>query len=195
MYRLFFALFTTMMLSEEELRFTLVFKQGRDTSCGVAVTASLLNTYWNIPMTESDLYQNFFFDQVQDGTVSYMVSFLNIANCLRSQGIHSQAYKMDWDALEDSLAKGYAPVLIHYEKPYPHFALVVHIESNYAFVADPARGFSLVDKREFIKNYSGNALLTASRTLSKETKLLEQAISGGRERLARLQNLARRRRF
>jgi hypothetical protein len=45
MDRFLFTLLATMVISEEDLRFTHVYKQGDDTSCGVAVTASLLNTY------------------------------------------------------------------------------------------------------------------------------------------------------
>jgi predicted double-glycine peptidase len=63
MARFLFTLLATMMLSEEDLRFTHVYKQGYDTSCGVAVIASLLNTYWNIPIAEADLYQSLILDQ------------------------------------------------------------------------------------------------------------------------------------
>jgi hypothetical protein len=55
MTRFLFTLLSTMLISEEELRFTYAQKQGYDTSCGITVTASLLNTYWNTPVNESDL--------------------------------------------------------------------------------------------------------------------------------------------
>jgi predicted double-glycine peptidase len=194
MGRFLFTLLTTMMLSEEDLRFTHVYKQGYDTSCGVAVTASLLNTYWSIPIAEADLYQSLILDQTSEDeeAVTYTVNLLIIAEYLKTQGIQSRSYKMDWETLEDSLKKGYGPVLVHYEKPDPHFALLLHMEGGYAFVADPARGFGLVDRRWFMQNYSGNALLTASRDASKDTEALERVVSGGRERLTRLQGLARR---
>ena len=53
---MFFAL-SALMISGEELRFSHVYKQGYDSSCGIAVTAALLNNYWQIPAAESDLYQ------------------------------------------------------------------------------------------------------------------------------------------
>jgi ABC-type bacteriocin/lantibiotic exporter with double-glycine peptidase domain len=184
-----------MLLTEEDLRFTYVYKQGYDTSCGVAVTATLLNTYWNIPITEEDLYQSLILDQTDEDTVTYTVSLYTIAEYLKTWGIQSRPYKMDLETLDDSLKKGYAPVLIHYEKPVPHFALLVHMEAGYAFVADPARGFGLVDTQQFMKNYSGNTLLTASREASKDTTALETVITGGKKRLNQLQGLARRRRL
>jgi predicted double-glycine peptidase len=192
MGRFLFTLLSTMLLSEENLRFAYVYKQGYDTSCGVAVTASLLNTYWNIPIAEADLYQDLILDQATEDADVYTVSFLSIAEYLKTQGIQSRSYKMDWETLEDTLKKGYAPVLIHYEKPDPHFALLTHVEGGCAFIADPARGFGLMDRRWFMKNYSGNAMLTASRTASKDAEALETVISGGKERLNRLQGLARR---
>jgi predicted double-glycine peptidase len=162
MGRFLFTLLATMVISEEELRFTHVYKQGYDTSCGVAATAALLNTYWNIPITEADLYQSLILDNTSENAAAYTVNLLTIAEYLKTKSIQSRAYKMDWPTLEDTLAKGYAPVLIHYEKPNPHFVLLTHIESGYAFAADPAQGFGLIDKQTFIKQYSGNALLTAS---------------------------------
>jgi ABC-type bacteriocin/lantibiotic exporter with double-glycine peptidase domain len=194
MGRLLFTLLATMLFSEEDLRFTHIYKQGYDTSCGVAVTASLLNTYWHIPISEADLYQDLILDQAQEEAATYTVSMRAIGEYLKTQGIQSRAYKMDWETLEDSLSKGYGPILIHYEKPDPHFALLVHVEGWYGFVGDPARGFVLVDKGEFMKHYSGNVLLTASREASKDTGAVEGVIARGRERLTRLQGLARRRR-
>jgi ABC-type bacteriocin/lantibiotic exporter with double-glycine peptidase domain len=188
MGRFLFTLLATMVLSEEDIRFTPIYKQGYDTSCGVAVTASLLNNYWNIPITEMELYQAL----IPEQAAAYTVSLLTIADYLKTQSIQTRAYKMDWETLEDTLKKGYAPILIHYDKPTPHFALLTYIEAGYAFVADPARGFGLVDHQWFMKNYTENALLTASREASKDTKALETVIAGGKERLNRLQGLARR---
>jgi predicted double-glycine peptidase len=192
MSRFLFTLFAMMVMSEEELRFTPVYKQGYDTSCGVAVTASLLNTYWNIPVTEADLFQSLILDQVAEDAAGYTVSLFAVAEYLKTQGIQSRAYSMDWETLEDTLKKGYGPVLIHYEKPKPHFAILTHMEGGYAFVADPARGFGLVDRRWFMQNYSGNALLTASRTAVKDTAALETVNADGKEKRNRLEGLARR---
>ena len=103
MTRFLFTLLSTMLLSEEDLRFTPIYKQGYDTSCGVAVTASLLNTYWNIPVTETDLYKDLILDQAAEGADGYTVSLFAIAEYLKTQGIQSRAYQMDWETLEDTL--------------------------------------------------------------------------------------------
>jgi ABC-type bacteriocin/lantibiotic exporter with double-glycine peptidase domain len=162
-----FSLLTTALLSEEELRFAYNSKQGVDTSCGIAATASLLNQYWNIPVSEADLYQGMIFNNAHEGDANYSISFKTIIDCLSQYGVAARAYKMDWEGLRNALAKGYAPILIHYDKPNPHFALLLHIEEDFAFAADPAKGFEFVGRKEFERNYSGNALLAASHRVKK----------------------------
>jgi predicted double-glycine peptidase len=189
-----FTLLTTMLLSEEEARFSYVYKQGYDTSCGIAVTASMLHTYWNIPVQEPDLYQEMILDRLETEDVTYTISFLDIMDSLKRYTVQSRAYKMDWDALVDSLEKGYSPIIINYENPKPHFALLLHIENGYAFVADPARGFELVDSTVFNRNYSGNAILTASQAVSKNSALIQTITADEKNRLDTLQRTAKMRR-
>jgi ABC-type bacteriocin/lantibiotic exporter with double-glycine peptidase domain len=179
-----------MLISEEELRFAHNYKQGYDTSCGIAVTASLLTKYWNIPVTEADLYQELIVDRISDEQVNYTVSLLAIADCLKQYQIQGRAYRMEWETLDDSLKKGFTPIIIHYEEPNPHFALLLHLEPQYALVADPAVGINLVAKKTFTKHYSGNALLTASRTAVKSSEYIKTVTSDETKRLGRLQSLA-----
>jgi predicted double-glycine peptidase len=190
---LFFVL-SSLLISEEELRFTHVYKQGYDSSCGIAVTAALLNHYWNIPISEADLYQTMILDRVSEDATTYTISFLSMMDYLQHQQIAAKAYTMDWDTLHDTLAKGFAPIVINYDKPKPHFALLLHLESDYAFVADPAQGFGIVDKPTFERQYSGNALLTASRNAQKNTAYIQHITTATQKRLATLQDLAKLRR-
>ena len=142
MTRFLFTLLSAALISEEELRFTPVYKQGYDTSCGIAVAASLLSAYWTV--NENNLYTAMILDRIGDGTGNYTVSFSTIAESLQKYGIQSRAYAMNWQELSDILAKGYTPVIVYYAKPNPHFVLLLHIEDEYAFAADPAQGFGLV---------------------------------------------------
>jgi predicted double-glycine peptidase len=190
---LFLAL-TQLMISEEELRFTNIYKKGYDISCGTAATASLLNYYWNMHIAESDLYQTMILARVKESSDTYTISFLDIMQYVQAHGIAGRAYKMDWAELVDTLKKNYAPILINYDKPQPHFALLLHLENGFAFVADPAKGFEIVDKPAFEKNYSGNALLTASRTAAKDTERISRITTEETVRLETMQGLAHSRR-
>ena len=68
-------------------------------------------------------------------------------------------YRMNWDELAQALAGGFAPLIVHYDRPSGHFALLLHIEGDFAFVADPSYGLALVDRATFLRRFSGNALL------------------------------------
>jgi predicted double-glycine peptidase len=183
-------LLLSLVTPEESLRFEYAYKQGFDTSCGVAVTASLLNYYWNTPITEETLYRDMILDNIKEDSDNYTVNFLNISNYIQKHEVQSRSYKMDWDELGDTLQKNYAPVVINYAKPDPHFALLLNMRDGYAFVADPARGFEFVDKKTFEKNYSGYAMLTASAKIQKNTARVQEIAAKEEKRLDRLQNLA-----
>jgi predicted double-glycine peptidase len=178
-------------MSEEEIRFTPIYKQGFDTSCGIAVSASLLNIYWNISVNEEDLYKNMINLDTIDAMGNYTVSMKTIMDGLLMYGVQSRAYSMDWETLDDTLKKGYSPIVVHLEKPRPHFVLLLNINDEYAFSADPARGYGLVKKTEFLQNYSGNALLTASREVVKNEQVIEKSVKEAQLKLEKLKKLAR----
>jgi predicted double-glycine peptidase len=195
MSRFMFILLASVLVSEEELRFIPVFKQGYDTSCGISATATLLNTYWGVPISEAAMYQDMIIERVSEEDANYTISMLTIMEYLKKHDIASQAYRMDWDTLLDTLHKGYSPIVVHYKEPRPHFALLLGIEKNYAIVADPAFGMQLVNLGVFTRNYSGNALLTASRSLSKNTGYIQGVVGNETARLVSLEKLAKTRRF
>lgn len=187
-----FLILSTMVIPQEEMRFTHVFKQNFDTSCGISTTATLLNKYWNISVFGDEMYQEIL-DRLEDGDIDYTINFLTIAEFLLRHSIQSRAFKMDWDQLVNNLAQGFGPIIVHYNRPLPHFALLLHIEDDYAFVADPARGYEAIDRKTFLQRYSGNVLLAASRVHQKDEVYLQQVISEKRTQINRLQQLARRR--
>jgi hypothetical protein len=71
------------------------------------------------------------FDTAQAGDITYSISFQTMMNYLNQYGIASRGYKMNWKTLKDTLEKDYAPIIINYDKPTPHFALLLHIGDGY----------------------------------------------------------------
>jgi predicted double-glycine peptidase len=195
MGRFMFALLAAALVSEEELRFVPVYKQGYDTSCGISATATLLNVYWGVPVEEADMYQDMILDRFSPKDANYTISMLAIMEYLQKHAVASRAYRMDWDTLADTIQKGYAPVVVHYQEPRPHFALLLGMEKSYALVADPAFGIQWVNSVRFNRNYSGNALLAASRSLSKKTGYIQGVVDHETKRLDALEKLAAQRRF
>lgn len=188
MKSLFILFFPLLFNSAEDLRFRYSFKQGQDNSCGVAVTASLLNMYWNIPVLEEALYQ----DMIYNNEPNYLVSFLTISESLRKYGVASRSYQMSWETLVDTLDKNFAPIVINYDKPLPHFVLLLHFQDNFAYVADPSSGFAFIPKDDFEKNYSGFTLITASNNRQKNTEFIKQAIALESKRFGNLRSISSR---
>jgi len=186
-----FWLLTNVVIPQEDIRFTHTFKQGFDTSCGISTTATLLNKYWNIPIPQSETYQEMILSKIDDDAGTYTISLATISDYLRGHNIQSRAYRMDWDELRDTLEKDFRPIIVHYQSPTIHFALLLHIEGDYAFVADPSRGFELIDRWTFTKHFSGNVMLTASRVHQRNNEYIAQIISEKQNRLNRLQRVAR----
>jgi predicted double-glycine peptidase len=137
------------------------------------------------------MYQTIIITRIDDDTLNYTISFAAISDYLSTHNIQSRAYRMDWDELRDALVKDFRPIIIHYQVPMAHFALLLHIERDYAFVADPARGFELVDRWTFMKRFSGNVILTASRVHQRNNKYISEVIAEKQNRLNRLQRVAR----
>jgi len=189
MSRLLFIILTT-VTPHEDMRFEHVFRQGFETSCGMAVTASLLNKYWGVDVT----YQNVFLAMtadLPDDADAFRTNFADIGEYMRSHGIATQGFRMeDWDTLAETLAAGFSPMIIHYDEPDGHFALLLHVERDFAFVADPAFGLSLVDRATFLRRFSGNVLLAASPTRTVDSARVEEAVGEQQRMLGRLRRLA-----
>ncbi|MFH2113427.1 MAG: cysteine peptidase family C39 domain-containing protein [Spirochaetota bacterium] len=173
---------------KENLRFIYVMEQGMDASCGMATVASALSLYWQVPVQEAELLAGLV---GQDGTVDGQsdgtVNLASMAEAFEASGVSARAFRLDWDGLEDILARGYAPLVVHYDRPDPHFALLLGISGDMAVLADPARGLDTLGRAGFDKRYSGVAMALASRSLRPDTQLLEAAIQAATGRRAMLE--------
>ena len=82
---------------------------------------------------------------------------------------------MNFDELKKVTEK-FPPVLIHYDKPHNHFALVLCIIENDVVVADPLEGIELIQYHKFLNRWSGIVLITDAKSLKRKNDVLEQAI-------------------
>lgn len=72
--------------------------------------------------------------------------------------------------------KKYFPVIVHYNNPEDHFALLLSADTNNVITADPARGLELLSSDQFLSRWSNIILLTASQEREINTELVNQAI-------------------
>jgi hypothetical protein len=182
---------------KEGLRFSYVMEQGLDASCGMATVASALSLYWQVPVLEVELFAGLF---PQEGALKQegvrkeesdgRVSLASMAAAFEARAVSARAFRLDWDGLEDILGKGYAPLVVHYDRPDPHFALLLGISQGIAVLADPARGLETLGRADFEKRYSGVALALASRSRQKNLDRLEAALRVAAGRRALLEKAA-----
>ena len=144
-----------------------------DASCGLATVASALSLYWHVPVSESELLVELFpplsgLDEKHDGTLS----LASMAVAFQGRAVSAKAFRLDWTGLEETLLLGYAPLVVHYDRPEPHFALLLSISDGIAVLADPARGLETLSKTGFERRYSGVAMALASPSMHTDVELL-----------------------
>ncbi len=166
---------------KERLRFEHSYEQGFDSSCGLSALACLMSLYWNAETDEEALAESVF-GAKEAG--DYTVSFADLVRLLEKAGFAAAAYRLDYAGLVDAAAR-YAPILVHYDKPEPHFALVLHADASGLVTADPAEGTRLLDRAAFEARWSGAALFARSPGRGPDSGALREAAdrAAGRARL------------
>jgi len=176
--------------SKESLRFQYTMEQGFDTSCGMSVVATALDRYWGMPTDEVELIEITIGEKLQDR--DYTVSLADMAKAFESRGVAARAFKLDWEGLQSLVAKGYAPVVVHYAEPEKHFALLLGFKDGRAITVDPARGLESLSRESFEARYSGAAMALASKTLKPEAALVADAVATAGKKQSRLEESAAR---
>lgn len=146
---------------KEALRFAFIGEQRGDTSCGLAALAALIGIYRGEAMDElrlaglaSELAG------ADEGGVPLDLSLL--LTLARRLGFPAEAFRLDYPRLREAAAL-YAPILVHYDRPRGHFALVLSAGRDLVVAADPARGLEALSARRFMARWSGAVLVVAKR--------------------------------
>jgi len=159
-------------VDRESLRFAYSTEQGFDTSCGLTALSCLMDRYWSVPSDEVSLARDFLAERIAGGDLT--VSFADMAAILKAKGFSCKAYQMTFDQLEKAVA-GYAPVIVHYDKPEGHFALVLAVRDGSVLTADPAEGTISKGQATFESLWSGNVMLAALPGRAVNLELIEEA--------------------
>lgn len=167
-------LLLNMVTPKEDLRFQYVNEQQYDTSCGYSTVASLLSLYWNIDVSEEGIVNKYIYEKIENQ--DYETSLADLSQILNDYAIANKAYKMEYSQLID-VNKKYFPVIVHYNEPDGHFALVLGIKGDNIITADPARGVEILSTEQFLDRWSNIVLLSASKEMEINKDLAEKGIS------------------
>jgi len=176
-------------IDRESLRFIHSSEQGYDTSCGLTTLACLIDRYWGIPADERSLAETYLADKL--AVENLTISFADMALILNAKGFVWKAYRMSFDQLERAAA-ACAPMIIHYDKPEGHFALLISARDGELVIGDPAEGTTLRGRKYFESRWSGAVLAVVKPDGTLNEKALEAATLWAQGRSALLDKSARR---
>ncbi len=138
-----------------------VVMQDYDYSCGAAALATLLNYYFEDPVSERTILRDIvnhldkaaFDTRKEDG-----LSLLDLQQYAERQGYQAAGVRLSIT----ELAKLKGPVLVYLEQPdFRHFAVYRGMRENRVFLADPARGNVRQPVDRFVQEWPGIALVLA----------------------------------
>lgn len=153
-----------------ELRFSNIDQQASEFSCGVAVLATLFTYYYDIPVKEEDITDEFFKKMIEE---KRGISFLDMKRFAKSKGFEASGYKMNFAGLMEMLKTLTIPIIVHTRsvvqgRESPHFTLLMGMVDDYFILNDTAFGNILISIDDFLSKWTGYALIISQVKDSKD---------------------------
>jgi predicted double-glycine peptidase len=161
--------------------------QSTFSDCGPAALATLLNFYLDVPTKEAEIAR---LSQANQ----YGTTLLGLEQATQAKGCGADSFRMNLATLRQQLAAYPAPVLVRLLNPQPHFALVLAIESDTVFMADPASGNTLLPLKRFLQRWQiagsdeGYVLIAARADGRPNVKRRNETVADMRRQQAMLRN-------
>lgn len=158
-----------------------VVTQSRTTDCGPAALATLLRYYLDVPAGESELAQMGKY-RPETGT-----SLLGLEEAAAAKGCAAGSFLMTYTTLREQLVTYPAPVLVRLLNPEPHFALVLAIDRDGVYLADPGAGNIVLSRESFLRRWhipgsaEGFVFVVAAPGQHVNTARLSQTLRGIRQ--------------
>ncbi len=129
-----------------EMKFSTVYKQQFDFSCGSAALASLLAFHYDDEVNEQSVFLDMFQHGDQEKIKELGFSLLDMKNYLERRGYRSDGFKMKLDQLHE--ANGPAITIIDADG-YLHFIIIKGLTKQEVLVGDPAIGVDIIPRDKF----------------------------------------------
>jgi predicted double-glycine peptidase len=123
-----------------------VMMQTTPTDCGPAALATLLHYYLDIPTTEREIAR------LSGHSLYQGTTLLDLEKAATAKRCAAGSFRMSYSTLKEQLAT-YAPVIVRTLNPEPHFSVLLAIEGNYIYLADPASGNIVLRESAFLKRW------------------------------------------
>jgi len=145
--------------SFQEQKYRSTIAQEHDFSCGSAALASLLSYNYNMPVSETDVFNDMILNGNKKVISESGFSLLDIKNYLSRHGLESNGYR----APLTKLLQVRLPAIVLLDvRGYHHFVVLEGIENGRALLSDPANGMRSEPVGVFESEWSGIFFLILS---------------------------------
>lgn len=138
-----------------EMRFSSVYKQQFDFSCGSAALASLLTFHYDDEVNEQSVFVDMFEHGDQEKIKKLGFSLLDMKNYLERRGYRSNGFKMKLDQLHEASSPA---ITIIDADGYLHFVIIKGLTEQRVLVGDPAIGVNIVSRDKFEEMWADRIL-------------------------------------
>jgi hypothetical protein len=142
--------------SLKEARFTRVIKQQYDFSCGSAALATLLSYHYDIPVRETDVFQQMYSFGDKKHIEQYGFSLLDMKKYLEAHQYVADGFRISLSRLQEL---GVPAIALIQVKSYRHFVVVKGVEDGRVLLGDPARGVRSMSVNDFDAAWNGIAFI------------------------------------
>lgn len=127
--------------SQADTRFLVT--QSTPTDCGPAALATLFNFYLDIPTSEAEMMRLCEY-RAEAGT-----TLLGLKRGAESKKCQADSRRMTYAVLKKQLHSFPVPVVVRLLNPEPHFVVLLALDDNSVYLADPALGNVVLNKESF----------------------------------------------
>lgn len=124
-----------------------VVAQSTSSDCGPAAVATLLRYYLDIPTSEAEMIR---LTQSNDKIGS---TFLKLQQAVEAKGCAADSFRMTFDTLKQQLATYPGPVIVRTLLPQPHFSVLLAVNNDAVFMADPSAGNIILSPKVFLSRW------------------------------------------
>jgi predicted double-glycine peptidase len=121
--------------------------QSTNSDCGPAALATLLHYYLDVPTSEREM------EKLTGVQIGIGTTFLKLQGAAEVKGCSADSFRMTWETLQAQLRAYPTPMIVRTLTPQPHFSVLLGIDGDQVFVADPAQGNIVMRKKEFLQRW------------------------------------------
>lgn len=149
--------------SFKERKFSTVYKQQFDYSCGSAALASLLTYHYDMPVNEQAAFNEMYKNGNQKKIQKQGFSLLDMKKFVEKNGMTANGYRTTLDHLEKV---GVPAITLVNNNGYKHFVIVKGVSKNDVLIGDPSVGTKTLSKKQFESTWNQGILFIINSRIS-----------------------------